>query len=103
MPAGTNFKVISLYKNEQATKDAIAKAFIALVKYVGEEDRLLILFVGHGATETYNQTDRGFIVPYGATDEVDTFIDLDDLKKIRSTWAGPSITSSSRIRVTEGL
>jgi hypothetical protein len=76
----TGFKVTALY-NEKATKDAIAKAFISLSKEVGEEDRVLIFFAGHGATETYGRTDRGFIVPYAATGEVETYIDMDDLKK----------------------
>ena len=76
----TGFEVVPLY-NEQADKDAIANAFATLSQKVGENDRVVIFFAGHGDTKTLGGQDRGFIVPWEATEAISTYIDMDDLKK----------------------
>ncbi len=75
------FAVIVLpNEQEKATKRAIERAFLALAEKLGENDRVVIFFAGHGDTKTFGE-DRGYIIPYDATDDVTTFIDMDDLKK----------------------
>lgn len=77
----TGFEVIVLpNEQEKATKRAIERAFLALAEKLGENDRVVIFFAGHGDTKTFGE-DRGYIIPYDATDDVTTYIDMDDLKK----------------------
>jgi len=76
----TGFEVTPLL-NDNATKDAIDNAFVALSTKVGPNDRVVIFFAGHGQTQSIGGKDRGFIVPYEATGSVSSWIDMADLKK----------------------
>jgi hypothetical protein len=59
-----DFEVTSLY-DEEATKEAIIAAMQnQLAPRLGENDRVLLFFAGHGYTEPLNEQDYGYIVPY---------------------------------------
>jgi uncharacterized caspase-like protein len=69
--------------NEQATREAILRAYFRFTKDdVGLDDRIFIFFAGHGHTLTGSRGEIGFLVPHDAElDDYSTFIRWDDLTR----------------------
>jgi len=81
--AKSDFKVTFL-SDEKASKTGIEKEFSKLSDMVGEDDRVLIFFAGHGNTKTKGGKDRGYIIPWDGTGDDYTYLSMDDLKKYSS-------------------
>lgn len=74
------FKVITLY-GRHATKEAIIYQMQNyLAPRLGNRDRILIFFAGHGYTEKLGGRDRGYIVPYDGGEFSATYINMDELQ-----------------------
>jgi len=81
---------VRVLTNSEATGSNIKKELHSLVKSVGENDRVVFYFAGHGETETLGIEggDMGFLIPAdGDTDNLYlTAIPMDELKRI-SNWS----------------
>ena len=75
------FMRITLY-DEQATKKNIVSKLQLLARVVKEDDRVLFFFAGHGYTETYNEKDYGYIIPYDGGDDSATFLSMAELREL---------------------
>ena len=72
------FDVTSLL-NEQANREGIIGELTKYARKVGERDRFLMFFAGHGVTETYGGKDYGYIVPYDGKN-FSNYIGMDSLQ-----------------------
>ena len=83
-------KNVRVLTNGEATGSNIKKELHSLVKSVGENDRVVFYFAGHGETETLGIEggDMGFLIPADgdADDLYLTAIPMDELKRI-SNWS----------------
>jgi len=81
---------VRVLTNGEATGSNIKKELHSLVKSVGENDRVVFYFAGHGETETLGLEggDMGFLIPADgdADDLYLTAIPMDELKRI-SNWS----------------
>ena len=81
---------VRVLTNSEATGSNIKKELHSLVKSVGENDRVVFYFAGHGETETLGIEggDMGFLIPADgdADDLYLTAIPMDELKRI-SNWS----------------
>ena len=81
---------VRVLTNGGATGSNIKKELHSLVKSVGENDRVVFYFAGHGETETLGIEggDMGFLIPSDgdAEDLYLTAIPMDELKRI-SNWS----------------
>jgi hypothetical protein len=77
-----NNQVIVL-KNDQATKDAILRAYHSLSQKAGHpDDRVLVFYAGHGHTLQGARGSIGFLVPFdGNPDDTSSLIRWDDLTR----------------------
>ena len=70
------FEVTALY-NKRATRDAILNAMQNnIARKIGPDDRVVVFFAGHGYTEESGGEEWGYIVPYGATQNTVSYIDM---------------------------
>ena len=87
---GFTRKNVRVLTNGEATGSNIKKELHSLVKSVGENDRVVFYFAGHGETETLGLEggDMGFLIPADgdAEDLYLTAIPMDELKRI-SDWS----------------
>jgi hypothetical protein len=67
---------ITYLTDEEATKDAILKAYLSFAQENIElDERLLIFYAGHGHTITGSRGEMGFLIPYNANpSDLSTFI-----------------------------
>ncbi len=73
---GQDFEVTTLY-NRQATRDNILSAMQNnIARKIGPGDRVVVFFAGHGYTEQVGGEEWGYIVPYGATKNTVSYIDM---------------------------
>ena len=83
-------KNVRVLTNSEATGSNIKKELHYLVKSVGENDRVVFYFAGHGETEALGIEggDMGFLIPAdgNAEDLYLTAIPMDELKRI-SNWS----------------
>jgi len=83
-------KNVRVLTNGEATGSNIKKELHSLVKSVGENDRVIFYFAGHGETETLGIEggEMGFLIPADgdADDLYLTAIPMDELKRI-SNWS----------------
>jgi len=81
---------VRVLTNGEATGSNIKKELHSLVKSVGENDRVVFYFAGHGETEALGLEggDMGFLIPADgdAEDLYLTAIPMDELKRI-SNWS----------------
>ena len=81
---------VRVLTNSEATGSNIKKELHSLVKSVGENDRVVFYFAGHGETEALGIEggDMGFLIPADgdADDLYLTAIPMDELKRI-SNWS----------------
>lgn len=76
------FSVLSLY-DEQATEDQLRYVLEDyFVDKVGEGDRFLFFFAGHGDTREFSNGTQGFIVPVDGTDSTSSFVSMDSLRTV---------------------
>ena len=87
---GFSRKNVRVLTNGEATGSNIKKELHSLVKSVGENDRVVFYFAGHGETETLGIEggDMGFLIPADgdAEDLYLTAIPMDELRRI-SSWS----------------
>lgn len=68
--------------NEDATRSAILKSFLAFATRVDEDDRIIFFFAGHGHTLSSLRGDVGFLVPHdGSPADLSTLIRWDELTR----------------------
>jgi hypothetical protein len=74
---------ITTLLNKQATRKAIASAFMAFtLEQVGLDDRIIVFFAGHGDTRTGSRGEVGYLVPYDADmKDLATLIRWDELTR----------------------
>ncbi|MEG3790614.1 caspase family protein [Lysobacter sp. CCNWLW3] len=74
---------VTLLLDENATADAIRRAYLRFCNSDIElDDRLLIFFAGHGSTRSGMRGEVGYLVPVDATpDDLSTLIRWDDLTR----------------------
>ena len=74
------FEVRTLY-NEQATKEAIDYLLQDyFVDKVGDDDRFLLFFAGHGETRKFSNGTQGFIVPSNGNERVSSLVSMDHIR-----------------------
>lgn len=74
------FEVIELLDDE-ATRAAIVSAMEdRLAPLLGEGDRILVFFSGHGMTRIIGSEEYGYVVPYDATGQSSSWIGMDALR-----------------------
>lgn len=79
---GQGFRTLTLY-NEQATKEQLN--FLLedyFVDKVGDGDRFLFFFAGHGETKEFSNGTQGFIVPADGDDRTSSHISMDHLRTL---------------------
>jgi hypothetical protein len=82
------FTVTELYDGA-ATKDAILSAMQnGIARRVGERDRVLVFFAGHGFTESLAGQDWGYIVPHDAGPNSATYISMEELRAQSAKMGG---------------
>ncbi|HEY6271348.1 MAG TPA: caspase family protein [Terriglobales bacterium] len=80
------FEVTPLF-DRQATKHNILERMYQLATRLQADDRVLFYFSGHGAIERSGDQTWGYLVPYGAADDVDylSSSDIQDLSRRMKT------------------
>lgn len=58
---------VTLLLDAEATRESILGAFREAALTLGENDRLLFYFGGHGHTDRLGDTEHGYLVPFGST------------------------------------
>jgi Caspase domain len=76
-----NFEIKSFY-GPQANREAILKYLKNLALQLHSKDRFLFFFSGHGATVPFGTKDYGYIIPFDGTDDLSTWISMDELELI---------------------
>ena len=74
---------ITLLLDKSASRNKILEKFMTFTsESIGENDRVLVFFAGHGFTTKSRRTDVGFLVPYdGKKDDLGTLIRWDELTR----------------------
>lgn len=76
------FAVTPLY-DAQATKTAIVSALqTRLAPRLQTDDRVVVFFAGHGATERLGDQDFGYLVPYDGTADSATYLSMEELRTL---------------------
>ena len=76
-----NDNVMVLLDNK-ATQKAVTASILGLVDTVGEDDRIIIFYAGHGHTRESRRGEVGYLVPYdGDTSDLSSLIRWDELTR----------------------
>ncbi|HVS52518.1 MAG TPA: caspase family protein [Opitutaceae bacterium] len=71
---------IVMLRDEQATRAAIRKEFLAFAERCSPDDRIVVFFAGHGASVDGHRGKVGYLVPVeGTLDDKSTLVRWDDL------------------------
>jgi len=76
-----NFETEQFY-GSQATRPAILNYLKNLALKLQSKDRFLFFFSGHGETKKFGTRDYGYIIPVDGTDNLSTWIGMDELELI---------------------
>jgi len=80
---GQGFAEVRTLLDEEATKTAIIHEMQnGLAPRLGENDRVLVFFAGHGYTERLGDRDWGYIVPYDGTDNSATYVSMEEIQTL---------------------
>lgn len=74
---------VSLLLNEDAKRDRILDTLYDASRNLGEDDRFLFYFGGHGHTDRVGEDEHGYLVPHGAK-SVGGMIAMDEIREISS-------------------
>ncbi len=74
---------VTLLLDSQAKREAVLDTLLEATRNLGESDRLLFYFGGHGYTEKIGDEEHGYLVPYGAS-SVGGMIAMDEIREISS-------------------
>ncbi len=75
------FEVSALYDAE-ATREKIVSTANDLARDVGDDDRVLVFFAGHGQTESFGGRDWGYLVPHDGTSDSASYISMKQLVEL---------------------
>jgi len=76
------FKVLTLY-DEEATQDQLNYILEDyFIGKVGDGDRFVFFFAGHGETREFENGAQGFIVPVDGDDRVSSYLSMDHLRTV---------------------
>lgn len=75
------FTEIALFTNERATKGAIVQKLQKWAPLLTREDRVLVVFIGHGHTEKHSHADVGYLDFYNDSSEGGQGMTLQELQE----------------------
>jgi len=75
------FDVIELYDKDATRANIIDGLQTNIADQIGEEDRVIFFFSGHGDTRARSGEDYGYIIPYDASKGYSSYIAVDEIAK----------------------